>query len=107
MVLFILLVRYPDTFSFLILSNYYNLNTCLYFAGQLHDNCSFMRFVMYLNEKPVDSISLPGGIIKISQLIEEMKEKHKQLLKTAGTEPVFALESVPSCINDFQSLKAG
>ena len=66
-----------------------------------------MRFVMYLNEKPVDAIEIPAGKIKISALIETMKNKHRELLKETEIEPVFTIEHVPSRINDFQSLKAG
>ncbi len=66
-----------------------------------------MRFVMYLNEKQVDFLDLPIGKVNMSQLMQEFKNKHRELLKEAGTEPVFALEHVPSYINGFQSLKAG
>jgi hypothetical protein len=66
-----------------------------------------MYFVMYVNGKQVDRVQISVGKINISQLMQELRNKHRGLLKSAETEPVFALEHVPSSINTFQPLKAG
>lgn len=62
---------------------------------------------MYLNEKQVDFLEMPSAKIPISQLIEELKTKHQELLKEGGAEPVFAIEHVTSCIHGLQSQKTG
>ncbi len=36
--------------------------------------------------------------------MQELKNKHKGLLKSAATEPVFMLEQIPYAINDFKAL---
>ena len=64
-----------------------------------------MYFVMYVNEKKVDAILLPFGNTKITELIDTLKKRNREILKEVETEPIFAIEQVTSSINNFQSLK--
>jgi hypothetical protein len=73
-------------------------------AGALYFLIAFMQLVFYVDDKKVDSITVTSSYINISRLMDDMRNKHAELLKQSK-EHKFMLEHVPSAINDFRSLK--
>lgn len=63
-----------------------------------------MRLIMYVDGKEVDAVDLPRLRVSLSELMEDLKTKHKELLKEKGAVVEFVLENVPSRINFFRSL---
>lgn len=64
-----------------------------------------MELVLYINGQRVDAMLLSQVSNNLSQLKQQLADKHKELLKQAGAKPVFVIENVPSAINHFQPLR--
>jgi len=62
-----------------------------------------MQLSIYIDEKLVETIRIPAGHVSVKKLMEDFRKKYADRLKQSDNYR-FALENVPSQMNDFQSL---
>ncbi|MFL5742381.1 MAG: hypothetical protein ACJ75B_19315 [Flavisolibacter sp.] len=61
-----------------------------------------MKLIMFLDNNLIDSISLQEDIAApgyIQNLVEQLKEKHQEILSDPNARAVFFIEHVPSSMN--------
>lgn len=63
-----------------------------------------MYLIMRLDGKELEKISFHSHL-KVSQEITRLIEKFKKEIASAGVDPQFTIENVPSALREFKSLK--